>query len=1370
MSEQQSKFDVMFAEGRKRYEQKTGQQLDVALFAQWTKVTDLRAYIDQENKKFANFREQDKKIYEQLTKTFTPVEKLGTIFAAGTSAGCPPAGACLGAATLLIKSAQNVSSHYGRIFDLFETLSLSYHHHMQAKHTSPELEENFANILATLLEMIGYSTKAITRRRWKEYFARLLQGDDQKIIELRRRLERLVRHGTSLVVEQIHTNVGTVVNHTAETAIRVDDIQKHTSKIGADIGNMNSLTHSIMDLIQKQHQTKCDNDVYDILLPSQTNTDKMERILRDRVAGTGCWLLSEPAFQSWLRRDRSLLCVCGSPGCGKTFLTSAFISPIQSNIANGLDGFRNSVVGFYFLSKNDAYTRIGGFHQALKDIAWQITRLNPSYADHVTSNCRSTTDIDTLPSAWRKLFVSYFGGQSKTPLYLVIDGLDEVEEDGEYGRSEFLKLLSDLQENSGLHISLLLLGRPHLTYSIKVAAYNLTSTMAMIQVEAHKTKEDLSKFVEEGISRRLQIDGASKELKSYIQSSIEDKAKGMFLWANLMLEILKWQTTENDIRDSLDTAPTGIDDMITEMLKVYSSMLKGREAEEFNTILAWLSCASRPLTLAEIDAALRRLSPSASPVLSLENKIRNTYATLIMLVRDDGQSTASIHAQVADMSLNSIPETTAVAFSHASIMEYFKRGAGKFAKRRTSTPLGVAKKEAEFEMLQTCLEIFVEPGSGTWSQSSQVLTPYVKDSWIDHIRGVLDAVDTADSTEKRSILTSLGGEKTANLIFEFLNDETIVSKWSHSVPWSIFTDVNAVSIVKCVGMVIKDDRANFPHQVLQWYSSVIEHPQRIFHIVAKIHAMESLHGDWFPLESLSVVAQIRALVEGDDTLETLSGDGKLSLDTISKAIHYIPVEPDARWHRNVAICYRRSGHTKQAIEHYEHALSLNHELVEARDGLALTYQARGYYTKAIDLELINTTILRNRMGMKTQASHNAANTREQLSFSYEIIANSYRLAKDETAALKYWREAVEAGAISDEKIREYLAALAKSTHSSRWEEVIKLLRLLDSSIDSGGQNRLTKYIHRKMWPNEVPPNFFYMAATAAKETDCLSWLITAYGSAIRDASTKSHMGILFLKLGLAKLLATYQHDYQAAEPLIEEIGGVASVPHEPRIPGLEDCKREVARDYCQIAIRKMLKAQECETDTGAYVRKVSDMIDSGITPEDLTERIRFREISLLHLAHMQHMTGALETARDTIRPYITRCCSMTREGGYFRDAGIQCLGQCLLALGRLEEALVLIEYADLLNGWFCDMCQHQVHAPQSPSICNHCFDFVCETYLGVLVTSPSRLRFCVPGHDLIHFASNKANTGTNQVIFRGATIELDAFIASIEAEWNVKSA
>jgi hypothetical protein len=110
--------------------------------------------------------------------------------------------------------------------------------------------------------------------------------------------------------------------------------------------------------------------------------------------------------------------------------------------------------------------------------------------------------------------------------------------------------------------------------------------------------------------------------------TIETKAQGMFLWANLMLEILQHQTTEDDIRSSLDSAPLGTDDMITEILKVYSSILKRREGEEFNTILAWLARAARPLTLAEIDAVLRRLSPTAAKVLSLEQKLRDTYSQL----------------------------------------------------------------------------------------------------------------------------------------------------------------------------------------------------------------------------------------------------------------------------------------------------------------------------------------------------------------------------------------------------------------------------------------------------------------------------------------------------------------------------------------------------------------------------------------------------------------------------------------------------------------------------------------------------------------------------------------------------------------------
>ncbi|KAF1936331.1 hypothetical protein EJ02DRAFT_88273 [Clathrospora elynae] len=63
--------------------------------------------------------------------------------------------------------------------------------------------------------------------------------------------------------------------------------------------------------------------------------------------------------------------------------------------------------------------------------------------------------------------------------------------------------------------------------------------MAIIRIESRKNKADLSRFIEEGIARRLRLEGAFNVLKDYIQDTIEIKAQVMFICANLMLESSK---------------------------------------------------------------------------------------------------------------------------------------------------------------------------------------------------------------------------------------------------------------------------------------------------------------------------------------------------------------------------------------------------------------------------------------------------------------------------------------------------------------------------------------------------------------------------------------------------------------------------------------------------------------------------------------------------------------------------------------------------------------------------------------------------------------------------------------------------------------
>lgn len=257
------------------------------------------------------------------------------------------------------------------------------------------------------------------------------------------------------------------------------------------------------------------------------------------------------------------------------------------------------------------------------------------------------------------------------------------------------------------------------------------------------------------------------------------------------------------------------------------------------------------------------------------------------------------------------------------------------------------------------------------------------------------------------------------------------------------------------------------------------------------------------------------------------------------------------------------------------------------------------------------------------------------------------------------------------------------------------------------------------------------------------------------------MDVLFLKSGLAKLLGRYQNDYRTAEQLIEEIGSIASILHEPRIPGIEDCKREIARDFCHVVIRKALRGKYKEYGS-VHVQRVKNMVDSGIAPGDFTEKIKFGEIAQIHLAHLHCITGSFEAATRTVRPYIARCCSMAHEDEFVKVAGIQGLAECLLSLGRVDEARSLIKCAYMENGWFCNVCQLQVHAPQLASICLHCFEGVCGTCFGVLEGEPGRAAFCVAGHGLLH---SGGGTKSGKVVFRGTEIDVDDFVVCIEAEW-----
>lgn len=100
-------------------------------------------------------------------------------------------------------------------------------------------------------------------------------------------------------------------------------------------------------------------------------------------------------------------------------------------------------MGYFFFKDDNPKTR--SFHQALRDLAYQISQNDPIYAKYVAVHCESLEDINTLQSAWRNLFINFFvkNKDAYRSVYLVIDGVNEA-----YGaeRKNFFDLVKDVNE------------------------------------------------------------------------------------------------------------------------------------------------------------------------------------------------------------------------------------------------------------------------------------------------------------------------------------------------------------------------------------------------------------------------------------------------------------------------------------------------------------------------------------------------------------------------------------------------------------------------------------------------------------------------------------------------------------------------------------------------------------------------------------------------------------------------------------------------------------------------------------------------------------------------------------------------------------
>ncbi|KAK1765267.1 hypothetical protein QBC33DRAFT_496016, partial [Phialemonium atrogriseum] len=316
----------------------------------------------------------------------------------------------------------------------------------------------------------------------------------------------------------------------------------------------------------------------------QMYDDRLDWLRRRACPGTERWLARDQVFSQWMDMGSQLtrlLWLQGIPGAGKTFLACWVVTKAKEK-GRTLYAFPSHV-------RADT-TAISIIHTLLFQLASDDSDLQALLTDTNKRDLKSNVDVakDLLTTA-----LKCAGGT-----FMVIDGLDEVEE---FERKQFLYSLLDVSKacrDSGLKICISSRAENDM---VKI----LQSKATQIRVD-RRNAVGIQTYVNSRFDQWMASTDFLAERQSEINallSPISTKAKGMFLYARIVIDNVVDLNNIDDIRRELRALPEDLDAAYERALSRIDG-LSTRNRDTVKRILGWIGCSPVPLTLYELEQAI----------------------------------------------------------------------------------------------------------------------------------------------------------------------------------------------------------------------------------------------------------------------------------------------------------------------------------------------------------------------------------------------------------------------------------------------------------------------------------------------------------------------------------------------------------------------------------------------------------------------------------------------------------------------------------------------------------------------------------------------------------------------------------------------
>ena len=971
-------------------------------------------------------------------------------------------------------------------------------------------------------------------------------------------------------------------------------------------------------------------------------------------------------------------------------------------------------------------------------------------------------------------------------------------------------LTGDFTAASHAYIQLVMVGRSQLSFSISEA---LGADLPTIHVNSDKNSADIIHYILSSIHKSNLLKRASIGLRAEIVERLSTGAQGMFIWVDLVLQELLKKRSESAMRKSLGEVPKGLKEMLRHVLEGFSLGLADEEPENLNELLAWAACASRPLTLGELDTILKLKSPDGDGMIYLEGALRKQFASFFSLTREDGLSTAELQnvRQTDDETddeiensgpdegfddnenatdFDSNPATTEVTFCHASIGDFLRdESQGKVSAGDGHVAIGVNFTEAKISILKTCLELICNDALAKKPQnSSQSMMPYALTNWYYHLCAVEPS--NIDPTQKRDI----GG-----LLVKMFGQEAFIKNWAGEVGWGFFTD-DEVRIVRS-WLADEDLIRSLPSEDQVFARSSSELPMLIFKPLARYIAKKWLEDEWWlPANCCFSVHAYISLERGTPLNGSLVGlDTAEDIISVAKWPNLVET---ALWHRRLAIVLRERGEYNDSLKHFTKALELDSAMWSARAGMAAVHVQKGDYKKAIELDKITEHEL------KQIPTGNSASMNLNLHYVQERMAKCYEALADEKNSFAYYQVAQQNSRGCDECTCK---VLTKMHLKDMYKDSIELLKAMDvEQVPGQNISRFTEFL----WKNPYTGYYFTIIAIAASETNYTDYLIKAYTQAIYAARKALKMIIaIALELCLAKIYGQYIGERKKAVRIWNKIVDTFAGSKEQTEMGKTKrvASLHLARYYFDLALNAGIGSNDAEKQ----IRKLEKLAKPKIRSVHDSPAFIGATGPAVILGLWYRLNGSNENARACFKPSIQEGLYMLSDDDpNNHQQGYSHLVHVLIAAGDDKNVIAIIHsighYPDdgkseppldslekvenkknEIAGqeregdenrdnddtddkpplFTCDgICYREYSNFDNGYLCRYCFDFgFCKDCMKLLKDDKMHLDICSPQHEWLHIPPRPPmiRNDKSQIVIDGRLVDLEEWKNSLRQEWKI---